>query len=230
MKKLLVVLLSVFLIGVLIGPAPLLADKDKYDGARDALVQGADRQLSLQGTFGGIANTWEWQIGTGYTGPNVQGISARGLLEAYEKTGDRRYLAGAIAAGDTLVQRYETAVTGGVTWDDRPYSTDVEFLAALGKASKKKIYSDVAKKWYSIIPSYKTAAQLVDRYLVAGRASMAGWDIASQIRAALAVGQKDYAKAVAAELIRRSAEWVNVPAYGWDYTPLSVVGFKPGRR
>jgi hypothetical protein len=226
MKKFIKILFVALLISAFVGPATLLADKDKYDGVKDALVQGADRQLSLQGTYGGITNTWEWVIGYG-TGPNVQGISARGLLEAYEKTGDHRYLDGAILAGNTLIERYGAAIaTFGVTYDARPWSTDVEFLAALGKTTKHHVYTDVAKNWYSIIPDNKTAAELVDRYLAARRASMAGWDLASQIRAAMVVGEKDYAKAVAVELIRRSSEWVNVlyapgTSNEWDYTPLS---------
>lgn len=217
MKKLLVVLLSVFLIGVLIGPAPLLAAR--HDGVEDALEQGADRMVSLQGTYGGVPNIWEWIIGSGISGNNILGISATGLVAAYEKTKDRRYLAAAIAAGNTLVARYNAAIVGGVTWDDRPYSQDVEFLAWLSRESKNPVYGDVAVKWHSIIPAYKTAAENVNRYI--SRGSLAGWDLASQIRAALAVGQKDYAKAVAAELIRRSADWVgNTNPYG-DLTILS---------
>lgn len=220
MKRFALVLLAVFSVMALAGPAIA-----KQDGAEEALALGADRMVSLQGTYGGVANSWEWRIGTGGSGANIQGISATGLVAAYEKTKNYQYLSAAIATGNTLVDRYNAAVAGLIDpdnlWPARPYSQDIEFLAWLSRESKNPVYGDVAAKWYGIIPAFKTAAQLVDRYIVAGRASMAGWDIASQIRAALAVGQKDYAKAVAAELIRRSAEWVNIPAYGWDYTALS---------
>ncbi len=50
---------------------------------------------------------------------------------------------------------------------------------------------------------------------------IAGWDLASQIEAALAVGQEEYAEGIAERLIDRQAEWEGVLYGGFDYTVLS---------
>ena len=45
--------------------------------------------------------------------------------------------------------------------------------------------------------------------------------LASQIRAAMGVGNWVYAKAIATEVVRRSSDWEHVPLGGFDYTILS---------
>jgi hypothetical protein len=205
---------------------PIAANAAKHMVVNDALVQGADRLIGLQGTYfspdtgKNIDNTWEWLVGDGNTYLNIHGVTATGLLAAYEKTKHRKYLNAAIAAGNVLVQRYHELGLNGYTWDDRPYSGDIEFLAWLSRASHNPLYGNVAVSWYGIVPANKTAAQQVDRFITT-RLSLSGWDLASQIRAAMAVGQGAYAKAMAEELIRRSGEWVGIPYGGWDYTTLS---------
>jgi hypothetical protein len=223
---------------LLVTVTPVLAAKPggTQEALLDAIVKGADLQLSRQGTYtnacGGsygppnvaqIDNTWEWVIASGNTCWNVGGISATGLLAAYERTRNEDYLDGAIAQGNTLVEKYDTIVTNdleGAEWEDRPFSHDVEFLVRLSRDSKDHSYAQVAADWYSIITSNKTAVENADRYIDV-RKSLAGWDLASQIRAALAVGENDYARGMAARLIERRTDWEGVLYGGWDYTNSS---------
>ena len=188
------------------------------DAVYKAIAAGGNRLLSLQGTSSGtIPYNWEWVAGDGYYGSdNLQGVTASGLLAAYEKTGNKALLTGARNAGDTLKQRFAAAPT------QRPYSQDVEFLVNLAKDTGNKSYLDTAKKWYAVLMQNFTAEANVDRNIKA-RGSLAGWDLASAIRAADATGNEKYALDMAKELIRRSADWVDVPYPGTtdDYTTLS---------
>lgn len=194
----------------------LAAGPDGKVALRNAIVKGGNRLLATQGPSSGIIPyNWEWVVGDEYfDNPNLQGITATGLLAAYEKTRNKAYLNAAKNSGNVLKQRYAAAA------NDRPYSQDVEFLVRLYKNTKDKSYFDTAKKWYTVVTVDFTAVGLVSRYLDAPnfRASLGGWDLASQIRAADATGFKKYAYDVAKELIRRSADWVHVPYDGVDYT------------
>ena len=209
---------------------------DSEKKIREVLIKGADLHLSRQGdyinTCGGgygppdidsISNTWEWVIGTGETCWNVGGISATGLLAAYERTRNRAYLEGALLQGDTLVSRYDTIVTNdpeGAEWEDRPFSQDIEFLVRLSLDSHDLSYAKVARKWYKIVTDNKTAEENADRYIDV-RLSLAGWDLASHIRAALSVGKWQYACGMAKRLLERRNVWEHFPYNGWDYTMSS---------
>lgn len=181
----------------------------------NTVVSAADYHLAKQGTYSGIPYTWPWIIGTTNGYWNVIGISATGLLSAYEKTNNGAYLAGAIGTGDTLKNRYAS-----VPANQRPYSQDIEFLVQLSRASGDSSYASVAQQWYSRTTSQYTGAAYADYYINA-RKSLAGWDLASQIRAALAVGEVDFANAMVARIIERRADWEGVPYGGWDYTMSS---------
>ena len=212
----LAILLILALVMVLTISLPALANKpDGKSVLNNAIDKGGDRLLATQGpNSGAIPYNWEWLVGDGnFDNGNLQGITATGLLAAYEKTRNKAFLDGAKKAGNVLKQRYAAAPT------ERPYSQDVEFLVRLYQDTKDKTYLDTAKKWYTVVTVDFTAVGLVSRYLdTNARASLAGWDVASQIRAADAAGFKKYANDVAKELIRRSADWVNVPYGGYDYT------------
>lgn len=184
---------------------------------RAATVKAADLHLSRQDTYSGIDNTWEWVIGTGGGYWNVVGISATGLLAAYERTGDTDYLNGAVATGSTLVTHYDALSND---FAGRPYSQDVEFLVRLAVDSVDSSYATKAATYYARITANKTAVQTADRY-IADRSSLAGWDLASQIRAAVAVGNSAYASGMAARLIERRTVWEGDTAWGIDLTTLS---------
>ena len=182
------------------------------EALNDALTLGADLHLSRQGPYEGIDNTWEWEIGTN-SGPNVQGISATGLLAAWESTGNSSYLNGAIAAGNTLVARYDAAP------EDIAFSQDIEFLVRLSQDSEDGSYATVAQQWYANTMVAYDAEELVD-YYIAARGFMAAWDLASQIRAAVAVGETDYAAGIASSLFDSDFDWEHPYLGGWDYGSL----------
>ena len=215
MKKLLSLGLIVLSIIALLAPTAALAAKPGGNQAElnSLLVTAADLHLSRQGTYSGIPDTWEWKIGSfaGYW--NVVGISATGLLAAYEKTGDTDYLDGAILTGNTLVANYD-AITS------RPYSQDIEFLARLAADSGDPSFLTKAASYYSRVTGAFTAVENADRYINA-RLSLAGWDLASQIRAAVAVGNTDYATGMVTRLIERRVDWEDAPYGGWNYTTVS---------
>lgn len=179
----------------------------------EALTLGADLHLSRQGTYSGIENTWEWVIDSGSSGPNVQGISATGLLAAYERTEEQSYLDGAIAAGGTLVARYDAAP------EDRAFSQDIEFLVRLSQDSADTSYAAVAQQWYANTMVAYDAEELVD-YYIDTRGFLAAWDLASQIRAAVAVGETDYAAGIASSLFDSDFDWEHPWLGGWDYGSL----------
>jgi len=194
---------------------------------RDAtLTTAADAHLTHQAnhTWGGTSlcatagnpapSSWEWIVGTEFAYMNVQGITATGLLYAYEQLWDDAYLAGAKITGEMLVTCYDSLA-------GRPYSQDVEFLVKLSSLTNDKSYAGKAESYYArTIAGFLTGDLLADYYIDA-RKSLAGWDLASQIRAAVAVGRADYASAIAAQLIARRANWESVQYSGSDYTLIS---------
>ncbi|MBA7612961.1 hypothetical protein ES703_20203 [subsurface metagenome] len=213
-KKTATLLIAIFMISSVVSISGAFGNKP--GGTKETLqaviVEGADYHLGLQDTYSGIEYTWEWIVGSQTTGPNVQGISATGLLAAYEKTKDVGYLSAALNSGDVMVDHYENNPTG------RPYSQDVEFLVRLSKDSKDNSYDDVAVLWYdNTITGYTDPADLADYYINA-RLSLAGWDLASQIRATAATGNLQYAKGIADRLIERSEDWEGILLGGYDYT------------
>lgn len=213
----LALMLALLLVAVMAVPA--LADNPGSDKAvlTSAVTAGGNRLLATQGpAIGTIPYNWEWVVGDGnFDNANLQGITASGLLAAFEKTGKKSFLTGAKNAGNTLKQRYAAAPTV------RPYAQDVSFLVNLYKDTRDKSYFDTAKNWYAVMTTDFTAAANVDRLITARGGSMAGWDVAAQIRAANDAGFRNYARGMADQLIARSADWVHVPSYGWDYTPLA---------
>lgn len=221
MKKRWILLASaVILIITLLFPGAAMAGRPdtERDNLYQAVVAAADRLVAIQGSATAtIPYNWEWIAGSGnYGSANQQGIGASGVLAAYEKTRDRKYLAAAINAGNTLKNRYNTTENA-----KRPYSQDVEFLVKLSRVTRDRTHYEVAKNWYANMIRDYTAVANVDRLIKARGGSMAGWDIASQIRAADATGNKDYARDMATHLISRSADWVHKLSYGYDYTNLS---------
>ena len=217
MKKLIAIALVVAMLLTMLVSSSSVVFAAKPGGQQealnDALTLGADLHLSRQGTYSGIDNTWEWVIGSGSSGPNVQGISATGLLAAYERTGEQSYLDGAILAGNTLEARYDAAP------EDRAFSQDIEFLVRLSQDSGDGSYATVAQQWYANTTDAYDAEELVD-YYIDTRGYLAAWDLASQIRAAVAVGETDYAAGIASSLFDSDFDWEDPWLGGWDYGSL----------
>jgi hypothetical protein len=175
----------------------------------------ADHHVVAQGQYpGGLDSSWEWQFGTGKSAKNITGITAQGLLAAHRLSGLDEHQKSAVRAARSLIQAYDRG------WKKhRPYTQDVEFLAAAG-------FVIDAGKWFRVTQTRFSPAAYVD-YVISGRRAgkrvqVAGWDLASAIRAALAVGQVEYAKGLLSELLRRQGEW-DRPGLGRDLSRGSLL-------
>jgi hypothetical protein len=159
-----------------------------------------DHHVSAQGHYrGGLPDSWEWELGSGKSGNNITGIAAQGLLAIHRLTGLGEHEDAAVRAGRSLLKAYDQG------WKKRrPYSQDIEFLAAVG-------FIVDAGRWFQVTTGRYPAPTYADM-VIEGRKraripQIAGWDLASAVRAAVAVGQVDYARALLAEVVRRRAEW-----------------------
>jgi hypothetical protein len=175
----------------------------------------ADHHVSAQGKYrGGLPHSWEWKMGSGRSGKNITGITAHGLLAVHRITGLGEHQQSALKAARSLIRAYDRG------WNKRrPYSQDIEFLAAAG-------YIIDAARWFGVTTGRYSAhvyADMVIRGRTRGRIpQVAGWDLASAIRAATAVGRTDYARALLAETLRRRGEW-DKPGVGQDLARGSLL-------
>lgn len=190
---------------------PGLARADRAVEAEDA----ADHHVSAQGSYrGGLEHSWEWTLGSGKSANNITGIAAQGLLAAHRLTGLGEHEEAAVRAGRSLLKAYDKG------WSkQRPRTQDIEFLASVG-------FIVDAGRWFQVTTARYSPAIYADLVLDARRKAkipqVAGWDLASAVRAALAVGQLDYARGLLAELTRRRAEW-DRPGVGQDLARGSLL-------
>ena len=143
--------------------------------------------------------------------PNIVGVTALGLLKAYERDPVQSMLDDAIDAGERLTQVYNTLPRRV------PYSQDLEFLIALGEATSDPQWQLMAEDWFlTVIAAHADGADRVN-WLLETRGTLAAWDAAALIRSAKAVGQADYALAVATRIRERQPDWLGVgnPSHTW---------------
>lgn len=219
-----VVLMVTF--GVLAGWAPLAAQ---------FLPCAADTHLSRKGNYlnGTTAvvdsGVWEWEIGSGNTYTNIQGISASGLFSATVPTSNPAYALGAFETVNLVVGRLSTVPT------QRPYAQEVELLfdacafdpgayGVVGDSpalAENAAYCTLGTQFYARwMAQYPNPHALVD-YYVANRLSLSGWDIAAHIRAARLAGFEVYAVGIAERILERRPDWEHVLYGGWDYSESS---------
>jgi hypothetical protein len=160
----------------------------------------ADHHVSAQGTYkGGLPHSWEWKFGSKRSARNITGIAAHGLLAAHRLTGLQEHQDSAVRAAQSLVKAYDQG------WKKRrPHTQDIEFLAAAG-------FIIDAGRWFNVTRGRYTPAAYVDLVLSGRKRAkipqVAAWDIASAVRASLAVGQNSFAQELVTELVRRRGEW-----------------------
>lgn len=216
MHRLVVLALAAALTG------PAAADAHDSDGTLvTGITQAAELQMSRQGTYAGgdlagVPCSWEWEIGSGAAYANTQAPSAFGLIGAHRATRNPAYLAAARCTADQAIVRYDAAPS------TRPYSDDVVLLAWMSGETRSPLYLMKAASYHRRTrAAFPTGTALAD-YYIDRRLSLAGWDLESQIFAALSVGQIRYANAIAARLVERRADWENQPYFdGYDYTTIS---------
>ena len=220
MRRRMVIVTSAIAVAAVLSSRPVMAQM--AGPLHSAIRAAADRQLSLEGAYtngdtgaGSYACSWEWLVGTGVAYRNTQGPSALGLLAAYAILRNPTYLNGVVCAADQMVGRYDAAPSL------RPYADDEILLVTLSDATGNPTYAQKAVAYYGRVQAqFPTGKDLAD-YYINNRLSLSGWDLSSQILAALAVGQRDYARAIADEIVARRADWETVQYGGYDYTLLS---------
>ena len=187
-----------------------------------SITNGANRLKQIQHPDGG----WPYIVGTFVCGgtfgtcPNTIGTTALGLLATYQRTGDTASRAGAQAAGNLLVSRYNDAVAQNPA--GLPFSQDVEFLMWLAQVTGNPMYSSTAVGWFQIeVNRFPNAGDRVADLLTKRNAqhlrSNAAWDVASVIRAAKAVGNAQYALDAANAIVAAEGQWKDTnPAHRFD--------------
>ncbi|MDD5558163.1 hypothetical protein [Candidatus Methylomirabilis sp.] len=200
---------------------PVMADPP--DPIRAAIDAGADRLIDIQNPDGG----WDWRVGftdCGGSCPNLFGVTALGLVDAYRVTHDSAQLAAAARAADALIAKHAAGPvcdSNPSTSADRPYTVDTSFLmdishlgrvgSIVGPAGKKN-YRNVAKAWFAcVMADFPSAAARADNR-ISGRISqglnnLGAWDASLDIRAAMDVHQRAYALAEALQVIARASDW-----------------------
>jgi len=130
------------------------------------------------------------------------------MLAAFEQAGDPKYLVAAKLYADKLVNKHALAP------EVLPYKPDIEFLVRMTEVGGNEKYSNVAKKWFaSFMKTSPTGRDEVERVLK-GRSKVTdivGYDIALGIRAALAVEQFVYARALADAVLSQRSKWLVKP-------------------
>jgi hypothetical protein len=197
------------------------------DPVRSAIDGAADRLVALQNADGG----WFWYVddpdcglGPGVSCPNLFGVISLGLVEAYRVTHEVADLLAAIEAADALVARHDDAPPcdgNPGTSADRPFTVDSSFLvdvSLVGKVGKiagqaaKKHYRKVARDWFACVKAdFPSAADRADNRIdgraAQGYSNLGAWDASLDVRAALDVGESDYAVAEALQVITRAPDW-----------------------
>ena len=164
------------------------------------MESAADHHVAAQGRYqGGLANSWEYDFGSGKSGTNITGVVAHGLLAAHRLTGLQEHEDSALKAARSLIRAYDKG------WNKRrPHTQDIEFLVAAG-------FIIDAARWFKLTTarySPETYVNMVtSRRVKSGAPAVAGWDLASAIRAAVAVGELSYAKNLLAATLAQRSRW-----------------------
>lgn len=184
------------------------ASATTYQDWQDAVVSGADYLLQFQNDDGGFP----WKVtnpdpltydSTKGSPANTLGATARGLVAAYNVTGDSTYLSAANAVADLIEYRYDNNVNIG-SYGPPFYNKDVEFAYELAAAGGKDItakandsavaYFNAKLADYAGDPTVTTAAQAIyQRYVDSGWATPGAqfWMIGDWVSVASHLGSEE---------------------------------------
>jgi len=212
-------------VGALACAAPLAAQPQPLQCAAETHL--ARKGDYMNGTTNVVdAGVWEWEIGSGFTYTNIQGISADGNFYATSSLVDPQFALGSYATANLLVGRYNANPTL------RPYAQDVDLLLdacafdpgayGLEAPFDNSAYCMLGVQYYSrLVGQFPNPYDNVDRHLSAGRGSLSGWDVGAHIRAAWRAGFVSYAQGMADRILERRPDWEHVLLGGYDYTEAS---------
>ena len=215
-KVAVILMFSIFLMNILCVAVPIEpvgANPSGYTYANyvNAITKTADRLIALQSPtdYG-----WDWDVTglsshtAGSSSPNLYGVTAIGLLDAYLKTANPTYLTAAenaanelmignISAWGTYAPPYRLGYTAGV-WG---YSFDYDFLMqlyAVTSNSSYATYASAAWAWQKAnIPRFTNAGTLWDYYASSGSYGEAAWMASDWGLAAYGMGDTAFARAMA---------------------------------
>jgi hypothetical protein len=188
---------------------------------RDAMQAGGDRLVALQNADGGwffVVGDADCGFGPGVSCPNTFGVTALGLSASFNTVHDQTHLDAALLTGDALLAKHAAAPPcdgNPATTADRPFTVDVTFLLdGLGRlaGNEKKAYRGVARAWFlCVMADFPSGADRADNRvngrIAQGLNNLGAWDASLDIRAAVAVGERDYALAEARQVIVRQPDW-----------------------
>jgi hypothetical protein len=204
-----------------------------YTSANDVIIKTADRLVDTQNNDG----TWEWtNLDTNKTNTgasNTIGVTALGLIKAYELTGDEKYLDAAKITGDALV-----AKTPGQTNPNKFYSQDIEFLARLGQVTSESTYTNKAKAVMNYFMTQDnrycatngcTAEEMNSAYqgfypTASGNEGYSEWQLASWVRAAEMTGNSAWSSDLASKMNAGVGTYFDLTSTSMDTYVLGLVG------
>jgi len=212
------VLLAVLLV---FGIVPTVSAQNNHGDVREALQTGGDRLVGLQNSDGGwffTVGDATCGLGAGVSCPNTFGVTALGLAASYHVTHDPDHLAAVLNTADALVEKQTAAPAcdgNPATSADRPFTVDVSFL--LNKiggipGQEKKTYRTVARAWFAcVIADFPSGADRADNRINnrigQGLNNLGAWDASLDVRAGIAVGEREYALAEAQQIVARQTDW-----------------------
>ncbi len=195
-------------------PAGAWADKPVANQYQDSFSQDACQAMQRAADF--LSRTarrsqdgvgWSWKVQDGAVAPNISGLVALALLDAYQVSGDAKLLSMVRQVADGLLRT-------GAGWsaENLPFKPDIEFLARLGKAVSRDDYQKAAAAAFALVMQRSPSGiEEVERIWQGRKATaphLLGFDSALGIRAALAVGERRYAYQMADQALAHSRDWL----------------------
>ena len=219
------VLAFVPMVALVLGVSHVEAKQNKVDSV---VLPAADFLTSAQGWYPAkvptdmgvqertFRNGWEWRRGLSKAAPNVTGIVATAILEAYEHTGEEEMLDHALLYGMTLLNDFRDPRSLTL-----PYRADIAFLARLSDVTGDSSYREAAAAWFGNLGRVSPTGEAeVRRMLTTRRGSarpLVGYEVAFGIHAAIGVGDIRYASELADAVWSLRGEWMTDPsADAWD--------------
>lgn len=203
-----------------------------YSDYENAIAKTADRLLALQSSFD---YGWDWIV-TGLTShsvspsaTNLYGVTAMGLIDAYQKVGTSTYLAAAknvadfIAYGDPSAGDFWNGLThdfghgSSLYW--WAYSFDYRYLIRFSTISgdmSYKTYALAAWAWQKAnIARYSDGSQgtLYSHFVSHVNDGFAGWGASDYGLAAWEMGDTSWAQGMASTISSNLASIISSPTY-----------------
>ena len=203
----------------LTNPVPTAFSPSVYE---NAIIRAADRLVSLQSStdFG-----WDWVVDgeppwTGVSSQNLYGVTALGLVYAYEITGNSTYLMAAENAANHMTSGAHPE-NGDFYNNGWGYDSDYIFLVQLAEASGNssyKTYALTAWAWQKAnVSRYADGNQtqlwdyLANNWVGPGYYGLAAWECGQWGLAALEMGDTAWAANMASNVIDANMGLIALP-------------------